>query len=104
MIEAAKPQLAAMILLSLNCGYNNTDSSELLWSHNEDDGWLRTARQKKQVDCAGKLWPETTAALETYPGAAKGFSSQMAGSHGFGPAIMLSARRSQSWPRRPAYQ
>lgn len=67
MIEAARPQLAAMILLSLNCGYNNTDCSELLWSDIEDDGWLRRARHKTQVDRAAKLWPETAAALEKIP-------------------------------------
>jgi integrase len=60
-IEGAKnPQVKAMILLGINCGFGNEDCSELQWGHLDlDGGWYDFARSKTYVPRKAKLWPET---------------------------------------------
>jgi integrase len=67
-LAAASPSLLAMILLGLNCGFGNTDVSELPWSVVD----LRRrsidyARGKTYVDRRAVLWPETVASLRKLP-------------------------------------
>jgi integrase len=64
-IEAAGPQLRAMVLLGVNCGLGNADVGRLEWRHVDlAAGWLDYPRPKTGVRRRGKLWPETVAALE----------------------------------------
>ncbi|MEQ8790244.1 MAG: hypothetical protein RIC55_28370 [Pirellulaceae bacterium] len=65
LIDAATPQLKAMILLGLNCGLGNTDCSSLPDSALDlEGGWLTYPREKTGVARRAKLWPETTTALQ----------------------------------------
>lgn len=62
--QSACPQLRAMILLAINCGFGNTDCSELRISDVDLDGqWLSMMRSKTGVDRDAWLWPETVEAL-----------------------------------------
>ncbi len=64
LIEAANPQLKAMILLAINGGLGNSDCSSLpLSALDLDGGWLDYARVKTGVDRRIPLWPETITAL-----------------------------------------
>lgn len=63
MLDAAKPQLRAMILLGINCGLGNNDCA-LLTSDRITGGWLNYPRPKTEVIRECPLWPETIAALE----------------------------------------
>lgn len=65
MLALADPQLKAMLLLGINCGYGPSDCSRL----NRDDlqtepGWLSGLRKKTGTPRRCPLWPETVAALE----------------------------------------
>lgn len=64
LVDAASPQLKAMILLGLNCGMGNTDCSGLEVRHLDlEGGWLTYPREKTGVARRAKLWPETVEAL-----------------------------------------
>jgi len=62
LIEAASPQVKAMILLGINCGFGNTDSGTLTIDRIEN-GWHNHPRPKTGVERRARLWPETVAAL-----------------------------------------
>lgn len=62
--EAQSPELRAMILLALNCGFGNNDCAVLPTAAvNLDKGWIDFPRPKTGVDRRCPLWPETVAAL-----------------------------------------
>jgi integrase len=64
LVEAAGPQLKAMILLGVNCGMGNTDVAAL--TRNAVDlkkGLLEFPRPKTGVPRRAVLWKETVAAL-----------------------------------------
>lgn len=65
LIEAAHtPELKAMILLGLNCGFGNTDCAKLPVSAVDlDKGWINFPRPKTAIKRRVPLWPETVAAL-----------------------------------------
>jgi integrase len=64
LIDAAHPQMRAMLLLALNAGLGPQDLADL---DREDlarrPGWLEYARVKTGVARRAKLWPETVEAL-----------------------------------------
>jgi integrase len=60
----AGPQLKAMILLGINCGFGNTDCTDLpLKALDLDGGWVNYPRPKTGIPRRCPLWPETVAAL-----------------------------------------
>lgn len=60
LLAGARPSIAAMIMLGVNCGYGNADCSRLQTSWIQfDTGWINFARPKTGVDRRAKLWPET---------------------------------------------
>ena len=60
MIDAAGPQLRAMILPGIDCGCGNTDCASLPKSALDlDDGWVDFSRPKTGVERRCPLWPET---------------------------------------------
>lgn len=64
MIEQAGPQVKAMILLAVNCGFGNNDIATLPKSAVDiNTGWIQYPRPKTGVDRRCPLWPETIAAL-----------------------------------------
>jgi len=64
-IKAADPQLRAMILLGVNCGYGNTDCGRLpLPALDLKGGWVNFPRPKTAIERRCPLWPETVAALK----------------------------------------
>jgi integrase len=63
LVEKAKPQLKAMILLALNCGFGNDDCASLPLSIVHGD-WLEFPRPKTGIARKCPLWPETMAALK----------------------------------------
>ena len=64
MLDAASPQLRAMILLGVNGGLGCTDCALLpVAALNLETGWLDYARAKTGVDRRIPLWPETVEAL-----------------------------------------
>lgn len=65
LLEAAQPQLAAMILLGVNCGFGNTDCSELRQSHLQlSESLVVFPRPKTEIQRACVLWPETVSAIQ----------------------------------------
>ena len=65
LIEAADVQLRAMILLGCNCGFGNTDVSQLPRSAvNLETGWVKFPRPKTEIPRRCPLWPETFSALQ----------------------------------------
>jgi len=63
-IQAAPPQLRAMILLGVNCGFGNHDVGTLPKKALDlDGGWVDYARPKTAVERRCPLWPETIEAL-----------------------------------------
>lgn len=63
-LDAASPQLRAMILLAVNCGMGNEDCAQLpLRAIDLEAGWLDYPRPKTGVKRRAKLWPETVEAL-----------------------------------------
>ncbi|MHC4402140.1 MAG: tyrosine-type recombinase/integrase [Planctomycetota bacterium] len=73
LIEAAKPQLKAMILLGVNCGYGNNDCAELSVSAVDlDGGWITFGRPKTGIKRRCPLWPETIEALREVIGEQEG--------------------------------
>ena len=64
MIDAASPQLKAMILLGVNGGMGNSDCAGLpLSALDLDGGWLDYPRVKTGVQRRIPLWPETVETL-----------------------------------------
>jgi integrase len=64
LIEHAKPQMKAMIMLGINCGYGNADCARLTRSMlSGRDSWLEDPRWKSGVWRCAWLWPETVEAL-----------------------------------------
>jgi integrase len=64
LLAIAGPQLKAMILLGINCGFGNSDCGTLPRSAvNLDTGWLDFPRPKTGVDRRAALWPETVQAI-----------------------------------------
>ena len=64
LLDAASIQMKAMILLGVNCGYGNTDVSDLPMSAVDLDGAvIDFPRPKTAVPRRASLWPETVVAL-----------------------------------------
>jgi integrase len=67
MLQEARPQLRAMILLAINCGFGNNDCALLKWANLDlKNGWVTYPRPKTGVNRRCKLWPETVAALTEF--------------------------------------
>jgi integrase len=65
MLDSAKPQLKAMILLGVNCGFGNTDCATVPQQALDlDGGWVDFPRPKTKTRRRGALWPETIQALK----------------------------------------
>jgi len=63
-LAAADPQIRAMVLLGLNCGFGNTDVATLPQSAVDlDGGWIDFPRPKTGIHRRIPLWPETVEAL-----------------------------------------
>jgi integrase len=63
-LDAADPQLRAMILLGANCGFGNTDCAMLTLRHIDlEAGWIDFPRPKNENPRRCPLWPETLAAI-----------------------------------------
>lgn len=59
-----RPQLRAMVLLAINCGFGQTDIATLPRSAlTRNLGWIDYARAKTAIDRRCPLWPETAEAL-----------------------------------------
>jgi integrase len=70
---ATDPQIKAMVLLALNCGYGANDCANLPRSAVNLDGALVVfPRVKTDIDRAAPLWPETVAALRAVMDARQG--------------------------------
>jgi integrase len=66
-VPAAGDQLAAMILLGINCGLGNSDCAKLRLSHLDlERGWLDYPRPKTEKPRRAKLWPETVSAIKCW--------------------------------------
>ncbi len=64
LLDAAPVQLKAMILLGVNCGFNNKDCADLpLTALDLDGGWCNFPRPKTGIARRCPLWAETVAAL-----------------------------------------
>lgn len=64
LIEAADPQMKAMVLLAINSGLGNTDLADMPISAVDfEAGWLDYPRPKTGIERRCPLWPETLAAL-----------------------------------------
>lgn len=64
LLEAAGPQMKAMILLGVNCGLGNTDVAELSKSHlSLKNAMIEFPRPKTGIARRCVLWPETVDAL-----------------------------------------
>ncbi len=62
--DAALPQLKAMILLGINCGFGNSDCAALPQKALDlDGGWVRFDRPKTGIARRAPLWPETVVAI-----------------------------------------
>jgi len=67
LVEAASPQLRAMILLGVNAGLGNMDCARLEFRHIDlKSGWLAYPRPKTGVDRRCPLWPETIGAVDRW--------------------------------------
>lgn len=65
LLNAAGPQLRAMILLGINCGFGNADCGQLPFKALDlKSGWVSFARGKTGIRRACPLWPETIEALK----------------------------------------
>jgi integrase len=64
LIDNSGPQLKAMILLGINCGFGNTDCGSLPISALDlEAGWVNYPRPKTGVARRCPLWPETIDAI-----------------------------------------
>ena len=65
LLDKANPILRTMILLGINCGFGQTDCSDLpLRCVNLKTGWIDFPRPKTATHRRCPLWPETVAALK----------------------------------------
>jgi integrase len=65
MLDAAGPQLKAMILLGVNCGLGNSDVGQLpIAAVDLRRGWLNYPRPKTAVERRCPLWPQTVKTLK----------------------------------------
>lgn len=72
LLAVAPPQIKAMILLGVNCGFGNKDCAELRRSNIDlDHGWVYFPRVKTGVDRRCPLWPETLVAIRAVLGDAR---------------------------------
>jgi integrase len=63
-LGAAYPQVRAMVLLGINCGFGNADCGVLpLSALDLDGGWANFPRPKTGIDRRCWLWPETVDAI-----------------------------------------
>jgi integrase len=66
-LDVANPQLRAMILLGVNCAFNNSDVGHLPMSSLDlSSGWIEFARVKTGVGRRCPLWPETIEAIQAW--------------------------------------
>jgi integrase len=63
LLAASQPNMAAMILLGVNCGLGPADLGRMTWRH-LDSQWLNYPRHKTGNDRKGYLWKRTRDALE----------------------------------------
>ena len=63
MLECAKPQMKAMVLLACNGGLGNGDVGRLEFRHIKN-GWVEYPRPKTGIERRFPLWSETKAALK----------------------------------------
>ena len=64
-LQAAPPQMNAMMLLGINCGYGNTDVAMLpITAIDFKTGWAVYPRPKTGIPRRCPLWPETIAAIK----------------------------------------
>lgn len=69
LVKTARPQLRAMILLGINCGFGNGDCGTLpIEALDLDGGWHNYWRPKTQVSRRCSLWLETVKALKAVVG------------------------------------
>ena len=69
LVEAAKPQLKAMILLGINCGFGNADCGTLpIETLDLENGFHNYWRPKTQIQRRCSLWSETVDALQPIVG------------------------------------
>jgi integrase len=65
LMAAASPEVRAMMLLAVNCGFGNQDCAALpLTALDLKTGWVSFARPKTSVERRCPLWPETVEALQ----------------------------------------
>jgi len=62
LLDASSPQLKAMILLGVNCGFGNADVAALPKAAIHG-GWINFPRPKTGIGRRSSLWPETVEAL-----------------------------------------
>jgi integrase len=66
LLKAASPQLNAMILLGINCGFGNGDCADLTTRWLDlAGGWHSFPRPKTGENRRAKLWPETVLAIQS---------------------------------------
>jgi integrase len=64
LLGGASPQLRAMILLGINCGFGNSDCGNLPQTALDlERGWVDYPRPKTGIPRRCPLWPETVAAI-----------------------------------------
>jgi integrase len=69
LVKLARPQVRAMILLGINCGFGNGDCGTLpIEAIDLKGGWHNYWRPKTQVARRCPLWPETVKALKAVIG------------------------------------
>jgi len=105
LLEAADPQLKAMILLGVNCGFGNHDVATLPREAIDlDGGWVNYPRPKTEVDRRCPLWPETVGAACVAGRQARAqarVGEELRVRDGSGPAVaQRGAWPSRSWPQR----
>ena len=93
LIKAAHtPELRAMVLLGLNCGFGNSDCARLpVAALDLAGGWIDYARPKTGVTRRCHLWPETAAALRV-----------VLGRRQQGRPLMFITARGNSWDKDQA--
>jgi integrase len=64
LLAGADVQLKAMVYLGVNCGFGQTDCSELTRAALARPGWIDFRRQKTGTPRRAPLWPETVDALK----------------------------------------
>jgi len=65
LVKTAKPQLKAMVLLGINCGFGNADCGTLpIEAVDLENRWHNYWRPKTQIQRRCPLWPETSQALQ----------------------------------------